>query len=263
MESRFTTSRGTSLYVEDIGSGPAILAVHGLGGGAYFFRGLAERLRDRYRVLSVDLPGTGRSVVTGEFSLDTWVDDLGDLIDERVGLPTVFLGHSMGTIIGLKAWDSWPDWIRAFVFVGGLPQVRAVVRERLTERMESVAKHGLAGWGEKVMPGIFAPATMASSPEVVGLFERLFEAQHPATYVRCTKILLEASAVWTVPTVRVPCLALTGRHDQYAPPDAVNAFAKRLPGEWREEVMEDCGHMPFFEAPDAFAKAVRTFLEEL
>ena len=44
--------------VEDIGSGPPVLAIHGLGGGAYFFRSIAERLRHDYRIISVDLPTT-------------------------------------------------------------------------------------------------------------------------------------------------------------------------------------------------------------
>ena len=44
------------MNVEDTGTGPAVLALHGLGGGAYFFRGLAERLQPGYRVVSVDLP---------------------------------------------------------------------------------------------------------------------------------------------------------------------------------------------------------------
>ena len=60
------------MKVEDTGTGPAVLALHGLGGGAYFFRGLAERLQPEYRVVSVDLPAT-----PSDFSMDTWVADLG------------------------------------------------------------------------------------------------------------------------------------------------------------------------------------------
>ena len=63
-----------------------------------------------------------------------------------------------------------------------------------------------------------------------------------------------------MPTVAVPCLAITGEHDQYAPPAAVAAFIGKMPAQPRLEVIPECGHLPFLEQPDAFAAAVKAFL---
>ncbi len=213
------------MNVEDTGTGPAILALHGLGGGAYFFRGLAERLLPDYRVVAVDLPATP------DASMARWVDALGALVDERIGHPVIVLGHSMGTIIGLEAWARWPERIRAAIFVGGVPQVAPHIRERLSERVRALAgATDLGGWGKRVSPGVFAASTFGARPEVVAAFERLFEMQSVEAYVRCCMILLSANAEAIVPTVTVPCLAITGEHDQYAPPDAVAAFIAQDPG---------------------------------
>ena len=76
-------------------------------------------------------------------------------------------------------------------------------------------------------PGVFASGTFVDRPEVVAAFERLFEMQTVEAYVRCCTILLAANAEAIVPTVTVPCLAITGEHDQYAPPDAVAAFMQQ------------------------------------
>ena len=46
-------------------------------------------------------------------------------------------------------------------------------------------------------------------------------------------------------------------------PDDVRGFMKQVPGGSRIEVLPDCGHLPFYEVPDAFANAVRTFLRGL
>ena len=139
------------MNVEDTGTGPAILALHGLGGGAYFFRGLAERLLPDYRVVAVDLPASADASMTG------WVDALGTLVDERIGQPVVVLGHSMGTIIGLEAWARWPERMRAAIFVGGVPRVAPHIRERLSERVHALAgATDLDGWGKRVSPGVFA-----------------------------------------------------------------------------------------------------------
>lgn len=244
------------MNVEDLGTGPAVLAVHGLGGGAYFFRGLAERLQADYRVISVDLP-----VTPDNFSMETWVDDLGALVAERSPEPVVVLGHSMGTILALKAWAAWPDRIRGLIFVGGVPQVAPRIRERLTDRVRALeGARDLIGWGPQVSPGVFSPITFGSRPEVVAAFERLFEAQSVESYVRCCRILLEANAEAIVGTVSVPCIAITGEHDQYAPPAAVTEFLRDLPQPPRLEVLVDCGHLPFLEQPDTFAATVKSFL---
>ena len=244
------------MHVEDVGTGPAVLALHGLGGGAYFFRGLAERLQPDYRVIAVDLP-----VAPDTFSMDTWVNDLGALVAGRTTEPVVVLGHSMGTILALHAWAAWPERIRGLIFVGGVPQVAPRIRERLSDRVQALeGARDLIGWGPKVSPGVFSPATLRTRPEVVAAFERLFEAQAVESYVRCCHILLGANAEPLVKTVAVPCLAITGEHDQYAPPAAVTDFLRHLPQPARLEVLADCGHLPFLEQPDAFAAMVKPFL---
>ncbi len=259
----FRTKRGSSIYFEDAGRGRPLLAIHGLGGGAYFFRGLAGRLSDSCRAISVDLPGTGRSLSAGPFSIESWVADLADLIDRRIGEPAIVLGHSMGTIVGLELWRAAPSSVAALILTNGVPRVLPAIHERLADRASRVAVEGLSGWGPRVSPGIFSSDTIRRAPETVALFERLFETQDAATYVRWTRLLLAASADPIVPLVDCPCVAITGRDDQYAPPDAVAAFVGRLPAPAELHVLPACGHMPFFEAPKAFGSAIRAFVKNV
>jgi pimeloyl-ACP methyl ester carboxylesterase len=218
----------------------------------------------RCRVIAVDLPGTGRSD-GGPAALDPdrWVDDLRDLLDTRIEEPAVVLGHSMGAILGLKAWSRCPDRIRGLVFAGGLPEARPLIRERLTARAATVRAGGLDGLGSGAASANFSPATLQRQPETAALFARLFERQDPAAYVRCCEILLSISAAAVPPAVTVPCLAVTGEDDQYAPPALVSAFMRALPGRREEVVLPGCGHLPFLEQPEEFAGAVTAFLGSL
>jgi pimeloyl-ACP methyl ester carboxylesterase len=259
---RFAASSGSRIHVEDIGHGPAVLAIHGLAGGAYFFGGFAKRLQSEYRVLSIDLPGTGRSTSgAAGYSMETGIADLSELVTKYVEQPIVLVGHSMGTIIGLKAWARHPELIRGLVFVGGLPQVRPLIRERLTQRLNTLGSaRDLIGFGAQVSPGVFSAGTMRDRPEVVASFERMFELNTLDTYTRCLRILLDSTADDVVQTVDTPCIAVTGDEDQYAPPDAVATFLQQIPRQRKLHVIPGCGHLPFLEVPELFASTVKGFL---
>jgi 3-oxoadipate enol-lactonase len=183
------------------------------------------------------------------------------LLEEKIGAPAVILGHSLGTILALKILEARPKLIRGLIFAGGLPRARPEIRERLAPRAEAIARNGIAGWGKKVSPGIFSPAAMRKLPETVQDFENRFEAQDAGAYARSIRILLAADASASVATAHVPCLAVTGALDSYAPPGAVQEFAGKIPGGCRVEILPGCGHMPFFEAPDKFAEVIGNFLD--
>jgi pimeloyl-ACP methyl ester carboxylesterase len=270
MDARFAAPSGREIYYEEAGAGRPLLAIHGVGGGAYFFRGLPDRLGSGFRVIAIDLPGTGRSIPRGSTAaLDTrsmtmegWVSDLRALVEFQIGEPVVLVGHSLGTIVALEAWRAWRELIAGLVFVGGLPEVRPVVRERLQQRLVTVANEGLSELGPEVSPANFSRASFRDRPEIVGLFERAFEQQLPSVYSRSIEILLESNATAVVPTVTAPVCSISGADDPYAPPDDVRACLAQLPAPPRQVVvLPDVGHLPFFEAPEAFARAIGEFLK--
>jgi pimeloyl-ACP methyl ester carboxylesterase len=61
-------------------------------------------------------------------------------------------------------------------------------------------------------------------------------------------------------TLTVPTLLLWGRHDDFAPAERAHALAADIP--YAEVVvLEDCGHLPTLEQPDASTMAAREWLE--
>lgn len=261
---RFTTSHGAVWPIEVAGEGPPVLALHGVGGGAYFFRGLAKRLGLAYRVSATDLPSGLRSDGSADpASMAGWADGLSELVAARIATPAVVVGHSLGTILALELWRRRPDLIRAMVFVGGLPRVRDAVRPRLQERLEAVAGGGMVGWGPKVAAGVFGRRAFQTTPETIGMFERLLELHPASTYIRNMNALLAADAVDVPPTVTVPCLSISGTEDSYAPPESVAEFVQSLGTRCEQVLLDGVGHMPFFERPEAFTAAVGRFLGQL
>lgn len=267
----FSARSGSVLYFEEHGSGPPVLCLHGIGGGAWFFSGFAKRLAATHRVICLDLPGTGNSVSSSAraelveaFTLESMARDVGDFVREVIREPVVLLGHSFGTILALKAWDTWESGtIRAMLFACGLPKARPNIHERLSARAADIDAKGVAGWGPKVSPGVFSKKSLTEKPEVIAMFERLFEELVPDTYTRIIEVLLAADMRAVAPTLTVPCAAIVGADDSYAPPEAAREFAATVPSGCPVTVLEGCAHMPFLEDPEGFARAAAEFLASL
>ncbi len=253
---------GRSVYCEEKGTGRVVLCLHGLGGGSYFFSSLAEALKDEFRTVAVDLPGCGFSPagVSG-FSIEDCLEVLEELIREKMGQEVAILGHSMGTIIALKLATRGSIRVSSLIFVGGLPEPIPEAQKRLRERASQLRESGMAGVGDLTMPIVFSGASLRTMPDKVAMYHRLLELNDPVEYARAAEALAQASAQDCVSRVFVPCLAITGSEDRYAPPSSVKEFVRQLPGPVQYRELESCGHMPFFEDPAAFEEAVRSFLE--
>ncbi len=254
------------VYVEQYGQGPTLVCVHGLGGGAWFFGGLGKRLEGGFRTVSMDLPGTGRSwIPDSPFSLRRCVDALIQiLLLEKANSPeknTCVLGHSMGSIIALQVFAERPDLIDSLIFVGGLPRVTATVYERLSGRAERIRSQGMNGIGIQAAPPLFSKSFLAESPEAVAMFARLLEANEPQSYIEGIHALISADATELVANVTCPSFFLSGTDDQYASPENIRKFSALVKADTRMHLIEECGHMPFLERPDSFAKEISKFLD--
>ncbi|MFM7717986.1 MAG: alpha/beta fold hydrolase [Actinomycetota bacterium] len=87
------------MRVWEAGSGPTLLAIHGVGGSGRYFAELAERVGDRYRVVAPDLLGFG-----GSDKPDARYDrafHLGclDAAVADVDGPVTLVGHSLGGLL--------------------------------------------------------------------------------------------------------------------------------------------------------------------
>jgi pimeloyl-ACP methyl ester carboxylesterase len=249
------------LILRESGSGPTLLCLHGLGGCGEWFQGLAVRLRSRYRVLFLDLPGTGVNRVGGApFSIDGCADLLAEYLLRRETEAVALLGHSLGTILGLRLAAILPERVGSLLCVGGLPEITSATRQRLAERRELILEKGMGGLGWKAAEGNFSRASLEGCPETAALFARLWESQSPAAYVEALDALA-AEAGRPALNAKLPCLVLRGSEDTYAPAAESRRFASSLPGPVSFVELEQCGHLPFLESPAAFAAAVTDFLD--
>ena len=113
---RFADAGGLRVHYAEAGEGEPVLLLHGWPQHHYLWRGIIDRLRDRYRLIAPDLRGSGWTEAPGHgYDCETFADDQLALLD-ALGIEQVnVIGHDWG------AWTTWllalghPDRIRSAI----------------------------------------------------------------------------------------------------------------------------------------------------
>src|SRR5262245_4198925 len=137
------TILGSSIYYEVAGEGTPLLFVHGLGGTGNVWHAQRAVLPKTCQVITIDLPGSGRSGKTETaFSMDRWADQLVGLADHLKLDRVVLVGHSMSTILVQKTAAKHPSRVRAAILCGPMTELPAAGREAFQKRKATVQSEG-------------------------------------------------------------------------------------------------------------------------
>ena len=188
----FIEVAGRRVFIEEWGSGPPLLCLHGLGGGTHFFSELGPRLSARHRTIAFDFPGAGQSPSTLPISFEAFAEIVVALAASlNVSDPTL-LGHSMGTIIGLEAIRVSPRLTSRFIAVGGVPEPPDSARARISARIAAIRSNGIRGLGKDAVAGNVSAWTNAARPDITARLAEHFDRQSGDGYVA----IAEALAGW-------------------------------------------------------------------
>ncbi len=99
--SRFVPAGGLRWHIEDMGSGPVALLLHGTGASTHSWRHFAPALASRFRVITVDLPGHGFTEAprAKHLSLPQMAQSITALLNVLNIKPDIGIGHSAGAAI--------------------------------------------------------------------------------------------------------------------------------------------------------------------
>ncbi len=128
------TTTGVRLVYDEVGKGPTILLLHGAGKTRKDWNkvGYVNRLKDSFKVINVDIRGSGESEYLthiGDYQIEKICNDLDEIIKASGESEVIVWGYSFGGSIAryLGAWYpcARSGWVKAIVVVG-VPFGRAV-----------------------------------------------------------------------------------------------------------------------------------------
>ena len=251
------------LYIEVVGDGPPLVLLHGWAMHGGVFVPLVERLRSRYRLHVVDLPGHGRS-------RDSQVPLAPEACAEAIAsqVPRApWCGWSLGGLIALHAASTQPRRVPALAmlcasprFVRGPDWAHAVSAE-IFQDFAAGLRSDYRGTLDRFV-ALEAFGSDHAKDEIHALRDGLFARGEPAARVLADGLdLLETTDLRAaLPALRVPTLWLAGRRDRLVDPRAMQAAAAACP-DAAFEAVEHAGHAPFLTHADVVAARLSAFLE--
>jgi pimeloyl-ACP methyl ester carboxylesterase len=262
--------------------GPMIVCVHGLGGFAANWSGLAPLLTDRCRVIAPDLAGHGLTPAAGR-GTDVAANRvlLHRFIERVAARPVILMGNSMGGMISLleaSAEDdlvtgvilmdpalpfapAWPDpVVTGMLAVTGMPVVGRIV----LGHVQRLAPESLVA---TVLASICAdpsrvPAEVVGEQVAVVRERRAVAAAGPDLAAATRSVIATAASAsyrQLLRAVRQPVLLIHGGRDRVIPVSAARGIARANP-DWQLVVLPDVGHVPQLEAADDCVAVITRWL---
>lgn len=278
---RNTIVGGRRLSYLDVGEGrDAVLLVHGLAGSWHWWKENLAALSESRRVIAVDLPGFGNSETAISQDLSSVVDGLDSLCDQLDLGAVDVVGHSLGTLLACELAARAPERVRRLTLTGGpLISVIGLYSAPLsTLRRRPVVANFLI---EALTAGIPIPARIQRAIASHAFLRRLALSPyvaHPASLRPdiAAVMLAGVGAPGVIPALRTgfrhkgesvqrsishPTLVIAGRKDKIAPVRDLDEFASQEAVQ-HVAVLDNCGHCPMLEQPDAFNRELLAFLDQ-
>ncbi|HET6830198.1 MAG TPA: alpha/beta hydrolase [Solirubrobacterales bacterium] len=267
---RTVEAGGTPVNCVEIGEGPAIVFVHGLGGcWQNWLENLTAMAARGYRAIAFDLPGFGATPMPAmPISIPGYGELVGELCTELGTGACTLVGNSMGGFIAAEVAVGEPEWVERLVLVSSAGISHATMRRGpvLASARMSVAANPLlrrVDLTSMKRPGLreLAFGRVMRHPEQLRR-ELLVEFMTPSLgapgFVPAVAALTGYDLLERLERIRVPTLIVWGRDDLVVPARDAAGFLERIPGA-ELVVFEDCGHAPMAERPTRFNRLLADF----
>lgn len=267
---RTVATRDHRISLLEAGTGPPVVAIHGLGATKASFLPTVAALAPRFRVIAIDLPGFGDSdkPVGARYDARYFATAVVQLLDGLDLDRAQVIGNSLGGRVALElglrapdrvdrlallapsmAWRRKRPWAPALRLVrpelGVLPHAPRPVVERVLDRFMPEARTGWAAAGvDEFLRSFLTPRGRA------------------AFYAAARQIYLEEpegeDGFWPrLKRLSVPALFVWGRRDTLVPLAFARHVSEAVPA--AEHLELDCGHVPQMERPRETHAAIERF----
>jgi len=254
------TSVSSQVFYHKMGSGPAMVLLHGFPECCSLWRNVWDELSRSFTLIIPDMPGIGRTVLSGPTSLSRMAEMVSEIMDYEGIATAVVAGHSMGGYISLAFARAFPHKVAGIALVHSMSDADDAEKRKLRSKtIELVKKGGKELFMKEMVPNLFADSFRSANPLVIS--EQVAEAikMDAESVINFYTAIRERDDNRPVlNSAAYPVMWVAGLQDN------VIDYKKILPECYRSAVnfvsfYSDCGHMSMIEAPTELINDLEQF----
>lgn len=267
--SRFVNVNGSLMHYRDEGEGDVILLIHGACASLHTFEPWAERLKENYRVVSIDLPGSGLSEAPEWDENDangTYIKYVRAFLEILQIESCCIVGNSLGGWIAWEMASRYPKLINRLVLLSAAGHIdhTSVPSIFYLGRIPMLNKMGRAviarSFIQKNMEAVFVHSNLVTTKLVDRYYDLFSQKANTSAFlfwlgskfVDNTKKLSK---------IKQPTLIIWGEQDSWIKINNAYRFSNAIPNS-ELVIYEDLGHIPQEEAPEKTVEDVIEFMEK-
>jgi len=277
VEHRFVDVRGARLHVAELGSGPAVVLLHGWPQHWWAWRTLMPLLAGDYRVIALDLRGFGWSEATPRgYRKEELAQDVVGVLDALEIEQANLVGHDWGGVIGFLVCLNHADRILRYSPMNTGHVWPTLPLKKVPKQLGAMTYQGVlaspgvgrrVGGSSRVLHKIFS-AISTQTDNVIGDFDQYAPRFKDPARARAASQVYRTFLLYEYPAwvrgrykdrrLTTPTLWLHGLGDPAFKPGMIKDIAEHA-DDVRIEYLPDCGHFPPEERPDLVAEHLRGF----
>ena len=244
-----------------------MLFAHGFGCDQNMWRFITPAFENDYRIVLFDYVGSGKSELASYrperyASLQGYAQDVLDICEELNLRDTIFVGHSVSSMVGLLAAVERPQYFAHIIMVG--PSPRYINDEGYVGGFERTDIEGLLDTMEKNYIGwanFLAPAIMGHKerPELGTELVESFCSTDPVIARQFAETTFFSDNRQDLRKLKTPSLILQCSDDIIAPLEVGDYLARELPNSTLR-VMKATGHCPHMSEPEETITLIKEYL---
>lgn len=250
----------TSLNYREVGSGPVLILIHGFPMNQHVWDEFSEKISDSYLVVTLDLPGFGKShALPLGFSIDDVARSVVSFIRERNYSHPIIVGHSLGGYVALAMAEQEPDLPGGLCLFHSTALADSEEKKQSREKvLEFIARQGVHAFTSNFIGQLYADPQHHSITKVKSL-AALASRETVEGYTRAMRDRKDRTHV--IGSFARPILLLGGDKDQGIPAHTLQQQAALNP-KAEAVILPEVAHMGMFEAEGTCVKKILSFAEK-
>lgn len=242
----------------------SVLFIHGFPYSHTMWKEQIAGFSKNYYCVAYDIRGLGQSPAgDGQFTMESFVDDLETIIEEMKLEKPILCGLSMGGYISLRALERFGSKFSAAILCD--TKAEADNNEAKVKRSAAIKKintEGLAPFAKDFIENCFGDYFKQNKKnELENTIEASSNFNPVGVKGGLIAMLSRTDTTASLEKIKLPVLVICGEHDALTPPEVMKSMSEKIKGA-EYIIIKNSGHMSPIENPEEFNAAITAFIKK-